>query len=193
MVLGHPVLYRAGVGNWRILALLWAAVPAVQCAGFARVPILSLVETEGGMSIGNWQEAMCSGCLHSYCLRRARQAMSQWASAFASQDLGFQNNGGFGRAVYVFPAHGVIQEGRFLNARYSEKISSCVHDNQRLLCVFQLSDGCLWPLTSAGLLGCRPVLGFRGDPPWPGAFPLHLPRAVPGRHCHVRTSWPLYG
>ena len=53
VVLGSTLFFTvAGVGNWRILALLWAAVPAVNALVFARVPILSLVEDGDGMSIG---------------------------------------------------------------------------------------------------------------------------------------------
>ena len=111
VVLGSTLFFTvAGVGNWRILALLWALVPAVNALVFARVPILSLVEDGGGMSIGElagnrvfWLFAFIFVCAGA-----SEQAMSQWASAFAESGLKVSKTMG-DLAVYVFPAHGVIQ------------------------------------------------------------------------------------
>lgn len=42
----------AGINNWRILAMIWAVIPAVNAVVFTRVPLASLIEEgERGLSL----------------------------------------------------------------------------------------------------------------------------------------------
>ncbi len=50
--------YAAGVGNWKILAFIWALIPIANAFAFARVPIALLIEDGGSTLVG-----MVSGVL----------------------------------------------------------------------------------------------------------------------------------
>ena len=89
VVLSTVFFQTAGLNSWRVLALLWAAVPVMNAVLFSRVPILAL--TEDGQEMG------IRGLLKSslfwlfifimVCAGASEQAMSQWASAFAESGL----------------------------------------------------------------------------------------------------------
>jgi hypothetical protein len=50
--------YVAGIGNWKILAFIWALIPIANAFAFARVPIAPLIEDGGSTLVG-----MVSGVL----------------------------------------------------------------------------------------------------------------------------------
>ena len=52
VVVASTVFFRvAGIGNWQILAFIWALVPFFNCFYFARVPIRSMTGEDRGMSM----------------------------------------------------------------------------------------------------------------------------------------------
>lgn len=91
VVVASTVFFQlAGIGSWRVMACIWAIVPALNAVYFTQVPINTLAAEDGkGMTLGQlarngmfWMLMllmMCSGA--------AEQAMSQWASAFAEAGL----------------------------------------------------------------------------------------------------------
>ena len=173
VVLGSTLFFTvAGVGNWRILALLWAAVPAVNALVFARVPILSLVEDGGGMSIGElagnrvfWLFAFIFVCAGA-----SEQAMSQWASAFAESGLKVSKTMGDLAGPCMFSL--LMGLSRALYARYSEKIRLPVFMTiSALLCVFSYLMAAYGPDPVLALLGCG-LCGLSVGILWPGAFSL---------------------
>ena len=173
VVLGSTLFFTvAGVGNWRILALLWAAVPAVNALVFARVPILSLVEDGGGMSIGElagnrvfWLFAFIFVCAGA-----SEQAMSQWASAFAESGLKVSKTMGDLAGPCMFSL--LMGLSRALYARYSEKIRLPVFMTiSALLCVFSYLMAAYGPDSVLALLGCG-LCGLSVGILWPGAFSL---------------------
>ena len=80
-----------GIGNWKILACIWALVPILNACLFVRTPIAPLIEEgETGMSM---RELFCSKVfwlmmLMMLCAGASEQAVSQWASTFAEKGLG---------------------------------------------------------------------------------------------------------
>ena len=90
VVVASTVFFRvAGIGNWRILAFIWALVPFFNCFYFARVPIRSMTGEGRGMSM---RQLAGSGVFWLFvllmvCSGASEQAMSQWASAFAESAL----------------------------------------------------------------------------------------------------------
>lgn len=173
VVLGSTLFFTvAGVGNWRILALLWALVPAVNALVFARVPILSLVEDGDGMGIrelaGNrvfWLFAFIFVCAGA-----SEQAMSQWASAFAESGLKVSKTTGDLAGPCMFSV--LMGLSRALYARYSEKIQLPVFMTiSALLCVFSYLLAAYGPTPALALLGCG-LCGLSVGILWPGAFSL---------------------
>ena len=173
VVLGSTLFFTvAGVGNWRILALLWALVPAVNALVFARVPILSLVEDGDGMGIrelaGNrvfWLFAFIFVCAGA-----SEQAMSQWASAFAESGLKVSKTMGDLAGPCMFSV--LMGLSRALYARYSEKIQLPVFMTiSALLCVFSYLLAAYGPTPALALLGCG-LCGLSVGILWPGAFSL---------------------
>ena len=80
----------AGVGNWRILACLWALIPAYNVYNFLSCPIERLVEEGEGMGI---RQLMRNRTFWTLCILMvgagaSEIAMAQWASAFAETALG---------------------------------------------------------------------------------------------------------
>lgn len=173
VVLGSTLFFTvAGVGNWRILALLWALVPAVNALVFARVPILSLVEDGDGMGIrelaGNrvfWLFAFIFVCAGA-----SEQAMSQWASAFAESGLKVSKTMGDLAGPCMFSV--LMGLSRALYAKYSEKIQLPVFMTiSALLCVFSYLLAAYGPDPALALLGCG-LCGLSVGILWPGAFSL---------------------
>ncbi|MCH1947974.1 MFS transporter [Enterocloster sp. OA13] len=173
VVLGSTLFFTvAGVGNWRILALLWALVPAVNALVFARVPILSLVEDGDGMGIrelaGNrvfWLFAFIFVCAGA-----SEQAMSQWASAFAESGLKVSKTMGDLAGPCMFSV--LMGLSRALYAKYSEKIQLPVFMTiSALLCVFSYLLAAYGPDPALALLGCS-LCGLSVGILWPGAFSL---------------------
>src|SRR5699024_5129160 len=80
-----------GVENWRILAILWAIVPAVNMIDFCLVPVYSPQDIDAPairprklFKIKLFWLLM----LLMVCAGASELAMSQWASAFAESALG---------------------------------------------------------------------------------------------------------
>ena len=81
----------AGISNWRLLAVLWCIVPAIDLILFTQVPIAKL-ETNTEKRVG-FKELATQGVfwlmfLMMLCAGASEQAVSQWASAFAERGLG---------------------------------------------------------------------------------------------------------
>lgn len=92
-VVGVSTLYFAlfGVGNWKWLALAWAAVPILNGLLFSRVPLASLTEEgEKSLSIPKLLKNKLFWVLTAVmvCAGAAEAAIVQWSSAFAEKGLG---------------------------------------------------------------------------------------------------------
>lgn len=86
VVLLSTVFFRfAGISHWRLLALLWCLVPAVDFILFLFVPLVSLESTteEAGASFRSLaaQPFFWLMMLMMVCSGASEQAVSQWASA----------------------------------------------------------------------------------------------------------------
>ena len=77
-----------GIDNWKILALIWAAVPVINGLTFLKVPIAPLInEEENGLSLKELikQKAFWGFLLIMCCAGASEQTVSQWASAFVEK------------------------------------------------------------------------------------------------------------
>lgn len=163
----------AGIGQWRYLPLLWAAIPLINCFFFIKVPLRTL--------LGDSASALPLKALFSkkvfwlfflvmICSGASEQAMSQWASFFAEAGLGVSKTlgdllgpcafailMGAARTIFGLQGPGVKIEKALL-------VSSVLCVLCYLLAVFAPS-----PLLS--LLGCA-FCGMTVAVMWPGTFSL---------------------
>lgn len=160
-----------GIGNWPVLALIWALIPMANALQFLRVPIAPLdLGEHGGLAfkklVKNRRFWMLM--LLMVCAGACEQAVSQWASAFAEQGLGVSKTLGDLAGPMMFAV--MMGLSRLFYGRYGDRIN---------LTTFMLCSGglCLfsyllislspWPVM--GLIGCG-LCGMSVGILWPGTF-----------------------
>lgn len=160
-----------GIENWKILAVCWAVVPAVNIILFANAPIYSLHEEgETGLTLKQLftRKVFWVMMLMMLCAGASEQAVSQWASTFAEQGLGVSKTIGDLAGPMSFAA--LMGLSRLLYGKFGDKLDldkfmrmSC------LLCIAAYLCISLVPLPAVGLVGCA-VCGFSVGIMWPGTF-----------------------
>ena len=162
-----------GIGQWKILAVLWAVVPLVNGVVFTGVPIAKLLsEEEKGMSI----KELVSGkafwifILLMFCAGSCEQAVSQWASAFAEKGLQISKTLGDLTGTMLFAI--CMGASRVLYSKLGERLQlrramvAC-----GLLCLGSYLLISLSPFPVLSLVGCG-ICGFSVGLLWPGTFSL---------------------
>lgn len=160
-----------GIENWKILAVCWAVVPAVNIILFAKAPIYPLHEEgETGLTLKQLftRKVFWVMMLMMLCAGASEQAVSQWASTFAEQGLGVSKTIGDLAGPMSFAA--LMGLSRLLYGKFGDKLDldkfmkmSC------LLCIAAYFCISLVPLPAVGLVGCA-VCGFSVGIMWPGTF-----------------------
>ena len=181
VVIASTLFFRvAGIGNWRILAFIWALVPFFNCFYFARVPIRSMTGEGGGMSM---RQLAGSGVFWLFvllmvCSGASEQAMSQWASAFAESALQVGKTMGdlLGPCLFAL----LMGTSRAVYARFSRHMP---------LIPFMVGSGFLcivgyllavWSKAPVmALMGCG-LCGLSVGILWPGTFSLSCARIPRG-------------
>lgn len=181
VVVASTVFFRvAGIGNWRILAFIWALVPFFNCFYFARVPIRSMTGEGRGMSM---RQLAGSGVFWLFvllmvCSGASEQAMSQWASAFAESALQVGKTMGdlLGPCLFAL----LMGTSRAVYARFSRHMP---------LIPFMVGSGFLcivgyllavWSKAPVmALMGCG-LCGLSVGILWPGTFSLSCARIPRG-------------
>lgn len=89
VLLSTVFFHVAGIGKWRMLACLWAAVPAANAVYFMAVPLPAARPAHERWSIRRLctQRLFWVFVLLMICSGAAEQAMSQWISAFVEAGL----------------------------------------------------------------------------------------------------------
>ena len=170
VLLSTLFLALCGKAAWRALPCLWALLPVGNALLFTRVPIASLTEENGGMSIG---ELLRSGLFWLFVLLMvasgaSEQGMSQWASAFAESGLRVTKTAGdlFGPCLFSV----LMGLSRVLYARYGEKAGlTKVLIAFGGLCVVSYGVASFSPFPALSLAGCA-LCGFSVGVMWPGVF-----------------------
>lgn len=160
-----------GIENWKILAVCWAVVPAVNIILFAKAPIYSLHEEgETGLTLKQLftRKVFWVMMLMMLCAGASEQAVSQWASTFAEQGLGVSKTIGDLAGPMSFAV--LMGLSRLLYGKFGDRLDldkfmrmSC------LLCIAAYLCISLVPLPAVGLVGCA-VCGFSVGIMWPGTF-----------------------
>lgn len=173
VLLSTLFFYFIGIEHWRILAVLWALLPAVNGVVFSRVPIARLLEEgDAGMKVGELlrSRVFWTMVLLMVCAGACELSVSQWASAFAERGLGISKTVGDMAGPMFFAL--LMGSARVLYSRVSSRV------NQKryllfcgILCLGSYLLISLTPWPVAGVLGCG-LCGFSVGALWPGTFSM---------------------
>ena len=181
MILVSTLFFNlAGIAHWRVMALIWALVPAVNCFYFAVVPLFPISGESEPLSIRALfsQKVFWLLMVVMVCAGASEQAMSQWASAFAESALHVSKTVGDLAGPCAFAL--MMGTARAVYGKYSERIPL-----KRMmlgcggLCIMAYLLAALAPSPVVGLVGCA-VCGFSVGIFWPGTFSIaakNLPAA----------------
>lgn len=172
VVLLSTAFFRlAGIGNWRILTLLWVVIPVVNAIVFLKSPIAPLIEEgESGLSMKELfrNKMFWLLFLMMLCAGASEQSVSQWASAFAEQGLGVSKTIGDLAGPMSFAI--LMGSARAFYGKFGDKINL---DRFMLasggLCVISYLCIALAPSPVVSLIGCA-VCGMSVGIMWPGSF-----------------------
>lgn len=172
VVLISTLFFRIfGIGNWKVLAVIWALVPLCNGILFSKVPIASLIEEgEKGMSVKELakQKIFWVFMLMMLCAGASEQAVSQWASTFAEKGLGISKTVGDLAGPMAFAI--LMGTARAFYGKYGEKIDlDRFMAGSSILCMASYLCISLIPSPVIGLIGCG-VCGLSVGIMWPGTF-----------------------
>ncbi len=170
-----------GLDCWRILACVWALVPAFTAVLFTRVPIMTLSEVEG--------ESMPAGkllrkpvfwvlALLMFTAGASELAMGQWASAFAESGLGVSKTVGDIVGPCLF---GALQgTARVIYAKWGERVDLLKYIIIcGAVCTASYICAAFSPLPPLALAGCA-LCGLSVGIMWPGVFSVAAVRCRGG-------------
>lgn len=162
-----------GIENWRVIALLWAIIPAANLILFTRVPINSLIseDDEGLKPTALFKNKyFYIFFVLMLCAGASEQGVSQWASAFAEAGLGVSKTIGDLAGPMLFAT--LMGTARALYGKLGHKI-----DLEKfmlfssVLCIGAYLLTALSPNPVLSLIGCG-ICGFSVGILWPGTFSL---------------------
>lgn len=171
--------WTVGIEKWRLLAVLWAILPAIVGIGFCFAPVNHLIaEGEVGMS----RTALCKNkmfwvmVLMMICAGASEHAVCQWASALAERGLGVSKAIGDLAGPMAFAV--LMGSSRVLHSAKGHKwnlrnfiIFSTV------LCLVSYLMISLVPNPVINLIGCA-ICGFSIAIMWPGTLSI-APKLLP--------------
>lgn len=162
-----------GIGNWKIMAIIWACVPAVNTVFFVRVPMVPLIEEgERGLTIKELfsLKVFWVFLLMMVCAGASEQSVSQWASTFAEKGLGVSKVVGDLAGPMLFAA--LMGTSRAFYGKYGEQINlKSFMTGSSLLCVVSYLGIAFFKAPALGLLSCG-IAGFSVGIMWPGTFSM---------------------
>ena len=171
VLLSAVFFFTVGIEHWKVLAVLWAVLPLVNGAAFARVPIAPLIkEGDTGLKFGELFRLRVFWvlCVMMLCAGASEQAVSQWASTFAEQGLGISKTLGDLAGPMAFAL--LMGLSRWFYGKYGDRIhlerfmvASCA------LCVLAYLGISLFALPRLSLLCCA-LCGLSVGIMWPGTF-----------------------
>lgn len=171
-----------GIDNWRLLACLWAIIPAIGAIAFCFVPIYYL-DTPATEERTKKSSLFGSGIfwvffIMMFCAGAAEQAMGQWASNFAETGLGVSKALGdlLGPCCFAI----LMGLSRIIYAKSSGKIRLLNFIViSAILCIVAYLIAALSPLPLLSLVGCA-LCGLATGIMWPGTYSLAASKIANG-------------
>jgi len=171
VILGSTLFFAVfGIENWKILTMIWAAVPLVNTVNFLSCPIERLVEDGDGMRVGQLLRTplFLLMILLMICAGESEATMTQWASAFTESALGVSKTIGDLAGPCMFAVFMGIT--RVFYGKFSEKLNlTRVMLACGSLCVVCYLLAALSPISIIGLIGCA-LCGLAVGIMWPGTI-----------------------
>jgi len=162
-----------GIGNWRIMAVVWSIVPIANFFYFQYVPIYPIVsEGEERIRLRDLLHMKVFWLLivMMVCAGASEQAMSQWASAFAEAALHVSKTVGDLAGPCLFAV--LMGTSRALYGKFADALPlKKMMLGSALLCIGCYLLAVLTRHPVPGLLGCA-VCGFSVGIFWPGTFSI---------------------
>ena len=172
VVLLSTLFFRfAGIGNWKLLAVLWAAIPVCNGFCFRTAPIAPLVapdEEQIRPRVLMRSRLFLLLMLMMICAGAAELSVSQWASFLAEEALHISKTAGDLAGPMMF---GVLMgTARTFYGKYGEKIPlDRFMTGSAVLCIISYLMIALAPLPAVSLAGCA-LCGLSVGILWPGTF-----------------------
>lgn len=171
-VVGFSTLFFSlcGIGNWKIMTYIWAALPLCNLVYFIFVPLAPLVRESGGAGMKPLfkNKYLWLFLLIMLCAGACELAVSQWASLFAEKGLGVSKTVGdlAGPALFAL----LMGISRVIYGKLSKRIGiEILMLSGGLLCIAAYLVVALAPHPAAGLVGVG-LSGFAVGSLWPGAY-----------------------
>ena len=173
VILGSTLFFAVfGIDSWRILAVLWAAIPLYNIFNFATCPIEKLVPEGQSMTMVQlcktrtfWVFIVLMVCAGS-----SELAMAQWASAFTESALQVSKAVGDLAGPCGFAV--CMGTSRLLYGKFGEKVDLTVFmAASGILCLVCYLMAGLARMPILGLIGCA-VCGFSVGIMWPGSISI---------------------
>jgi len=181
VILGSTIFFAIfGTESWRIITLIWAAVPLLNTFNFVFCPIERLVEDGEGMRIGQLLRLplFMLMILLMICVGASEATMTQWASAFTESALGVSKTVGDLAGPCMFAAF--MGLARVFYGKKSEKIDlSKVMLFCGVMCVICYLLAALSPVSVLGLIGCA-LCGLAVGIMWPGTISISAKKCPRG-------------
>ncbi|MBP0967501.1 MAG: MFS transporter, partial [Oscillospiraceae bacterium] len=174
VVLLSALFFRfAGIGNWKLLAVLWAILPVCNGFCFRSVPIAPLVAPDEERIRPRTllkSRMFLLLMLMMVCAGAAELSVSQWASFLAEQALHISKTAGDLAGPMMF---GVLMgAARTFYGRYGEKIPlERFMTGSAVLCIVSYLMIALSPVPAVSLAGCA-LCGLSVGIMWPGTFSM---------------------
>lgn len=179
VLLSSAFFQLAGIGNWRVMACVWALLPLGNAVYFALAPIRPVVEERRRMPVRSLfgQKLFWLFLLMMLCAGASEQGMSQWASAFAQSGLGASKAMGDLAGPCAFAV--LMGTSRALYGKYSDRMPlRAVMTASAVLCIACYATAAMSGNVLLALAGCA-LCGFSVGIFWPGTFSTAVP-ALPG-------------
>ncbi len=160
-----------GIGNWKILAIIWALIPIANGLFFTKVPIAPLIEEgETGMTIKELvkNSTFWVLMLMMVCSGASEQGVSQWASTFAEKGLNVSKTIGDLAGPMAFAL--LMGTSRAIFGKFGDKFDlDRFMLGSSILCILSYLCISLAPSPVVSLIGCS-LCGLSVGIMWPGSF-----------------------
>ena len=180
VVLLSTAFFRlAGIENWKIMACLWALIPAFNAVYYAKVPLYPITSEGHQIRFGGLirNKVFWLVIVLMLCAGASEHAIAQWASSFAESALNLSKTAGDLLGVCAFAV--LMGTARAFYGKYSEQIplkKMMIFSAVLCICCYCLASFTASPVL--GLLGCA-ICGFSVGIFWPGTFSMAA-SALPG-------------
>ena len=181
VILGSTAFFAIfGTSCWKILTLIWAAVPLLNTFNFLSCPIERLVDDGEGMSVGKLLRLplIWLMIILMICAGASEAAMAQWASAFTESALGVSKTIGDLAGPCLFAV--LMGLSRVFYGKFGTKLDlTKIMLGCGALCVVCYLLAALSPVSIISLVGCA-LCGLSVGLMWPGTISISSQKCPKG-------------